>query len=225
MFDRFELLIGNKISDIKCKNILVVGLGGVGSYVVESLVRSGIENITLIDNDIIDVTNLNRQLMTDTTNIGKYKTDVLESRIKLINPNIKVITKTIFLNEDNISIVTKDYDYVVDACDTVKTKISLIKTCNNLGIKLISVMGTGNKMDPSKIKITDIYKTEYDPLAKIIRRECRKLKIKKLKVVCSLEKPIKNNIEKIPSNSFVPAIAGLYVTSYIINDIVGDLHV
>lgn len=226
MFERFELLIGNKINDIKNKNILVVGLGGVGSYTVESLIRSGIENITLIDNDIIDITNLNRQLMTNTTNVGKYKTEVFESRIKLINPNVKITKKTLFLNDDNIDdILTKDYDYVVDACDTVKTKLSLIKRCNELDVKLISAMGTGNKMDPAKIKITDIYKTEYDPLAKIIRRECRKLRIKKLPVVCSFEKPIKQNIKKIPSNSFVPATAGLLITSYIINDIVGDLHV
>ena len=226
MFDRFELLIGNKINEIKVKNILVVGLGGVGSYTVESLVRGGIQNITLVDNDKIDITNLNRQLMTDTTNIGILKTEALFTRIKLINPSIQVNLKTLFLDEDNIEkIVTKDYDYVVDACDTVKTKIALIKICNSLGIKLISAMGTGNKMDPSKIKITDIYKTEYDPLAKIIRKECRKLKIKKLPVVCSFEKPIKNNLEKIPSNSFVPATAGLFITSYIINDIVGDLNV
>ena len=226
MLERFELLVGSKIEDIKNKNILIVGLGGVGSYTVESLIRSGIENITLVDNDKIDITNLNRQLMTNINNIGDFKTEALASRIKLINPSVNVNIKTIFLNEDNINdVVSRKYDYVVDACDTLKTKIALIKICDNLDIKLISAMGTGNKMDPSKIKITDIYKTEYDPLAKLIRKECRKLKIKKLPVVSSFEKPIKDNIKKIPSNAFVPAIAGLFITSYIINDIVGDISV
>lgn len=225
MFERFELLVEDKINDIKSKKVLVVGVGGVGSYTVESLIRCGIGSITIIDNDIIDITNLNRQLMTTQNNIGESKVDVLKNRILSINPNCNVNAINIFLDDSNIDSIVDDYDYVVDACDTVKTKVSLIKICNKKNIKLISAMGTGNKMDPSRLEITDIYKTNYDPLAKLIRHECRCLGIKKLTVVCSREEPIKKGIKVIPSNSFVPATAGLLITSYIINDIVGDLHV
>lgn len=225
MFERFELLVEDKINDIKSKKVLVVGVGGVGSYTVESLIRCGIGSITIIDNDNIDITNLNRQLMTTQNNIGDSKVDVLKNRILSINPNCNVNAINIFLDDSNIDSIVDDYDYVVDACDTVKTKVSLIKICNKKNIKLISAMGTGNKMNPSKLEITDIYKTNYDPLAKIIRHECRKMGIKKLTVVCSSEETIKKGIKVIPSNSFVPATAGLLITSFIINDIVGDLHV
>ena len=225
MFERFELLVGNKINDIKNKKILVVGVGGVGSYTVESLVRCGVGSITIIDNDIIDITNLNRQLMTTTDNIGESKVEVVKNRIESINPKCSVNAINAFLDDSNIDSIVNDYDYVVDACDTVKTKVSLINICNKKNIKLISAMGTGNKMDPSKLEITDIYKTNNDPLAKLIRHECRCLGIKKLTVVCSSELPIKKGVKTIPSNSFVPATAGLLITSYIINDIVGEIHV
>ena len=225
MFERFELLVGDKINDIKSKKVLVIGVGGVGSYTVESLVRSGISNITIIDNDIIDITNLNRQLMTTLDNIGLSKVEVLEKRIKSINPDCIVNAINTFVDDSNIDSIITDYDYVVDACDTVKTKLSIIRVCNKLGIKLISSMGTGNKMNPSLLQVTDIYKTNYDPLAKLIRSNCRKMGIKRLTVVCSKEISIKKGIKTIPSNSFVPATAGLLITSYIINDIVGDLRV
>ena len=225
MFERFELLVEDKINDIKSKKVLIIGVGGVGSYTVESLVRSGISNITIIDNDVIDITNLNRQLMTTHDNIGLSKVEVLEKRIKSINPDCIVNAINTFVDDSNIDSIITDYDYVVDACDTVKTKLSIIRVCNKLGIKLISSMGTGNKMNPSLLQVTDIYKTSYDPLAKIIRSNCRKMGIKKLTVVCSKELPIKKGIKTIPSNSFVPATAGLLITSYIINDIVGDLRV
>lgn len=225
MFERFELLVGDKINDIKSKKVLIIGVGGVGSYTVESLVRSGISNITIIDNDIIDITNLNRQLMTTHDNIGLSKVEVLEKRIKSINPDCIVNAIKTFVDDSNIDSIITDYDYVVDACDTVKTKLSIIRVCNKLGIKLISSMGTGNKMNPSLLQVTDIYKTNYDPLAKLIRSNCRKMGVKRLTVVCSKELPIKKGVKTIPSNSFVPATAGLLITSYIINDIVGDLHV
>ena len=225
MFERFELLVGDKINDIKSKKVLVIGVGGVGSYTVESLVRSSISNITIIDNDVIDITNLNRQLMTTLDNIGLSKVEVLEKRIKSINPDCIVNAINTFVDDSNIDSIITDYDYVVDACDTVKTKLSIIRVCNKLGIKLISSMGTGNKMNPSLLQVTDIYKTSYDPLAKLIRSNCRKMGIKRLTVVCSKEISIKKGIKTIPSNSFVPATAGLLITSYIINDIVGDLHV
>lgn len=226
-FERFELLVGNKINDIKSKKILVLGLGGVGSYCVEALIRSGIENITIVDNDIIDVSNLNRQLMTNIYNIGNFKTDEIEKRILSINPNCKIkkITKYIDLN-NILDIFNELYDYVVDACDTLKVKFELIKICKDKNIKLISCMGTGNKMDPSKLKIIDIRDTSYDPLAKKLRKMVKEAKIKgKIPTICSDEQNYTVIKDKIPTNSFVPATAGLLCASYIINDIVGDKDV
>lgn len=226
-FERFELLVKDKFDLIKQKNILIIGLGGVGSYAVEALIRSGIENITIVDNDIISISNLNRQLMTYHNNIGKYKTDEIEKRILSINPNCKVTKITKFIDMENINeLFNIKYDYVVDACDTVTVKLELIRICKNKNIKLISSMGTGNKMDPTRLKITDIRKTSYDPLAKIIRKMVNQEKIKgKIMVVCSDEKPIRKIDKKVPSNSFVPSVAGLLCASYIINDIVGDINV
>ena len=223
MFDRLELLIGDKINDIKNKHILIIGLGGVGSFACESLIRSGIENITIVDNDIIDITNLNRQLMTNMNNIGKYKVDVWYERIKSINPNCNITIIKEFIDKSNIDILFKDkLDYVIDACDTIDTKVLLIEKCIKNNIKIISCMGTGNKMNPSLLKITDISKTSYDKLAKIMRKKLNNIGIKHVTVVSSTEEPYTKIDKTIPSNSFVPATAGLLLTSYIINDIVGD---
>ena len=219
-----KLLIGDKINKIHSKHVLVIGLGGVGSYAVEALIRSGIENITIVDKDVIDITNLNRQLMTTFDNIGKYKTDEIEKRIISINPNCKVkkITKNIDLNNID-ELFIDNIDYVVDACDTLSVKMELIRICKRKDIKLISSMGTGNKMDPSRLKIMDIKKTNYDPLAKKIRKMIRDEKINgKVMVVCSDEQPNVKINKIIPSNSFVPATSGLLCASYIINDIVGE---
>ena len=226
-FERFELLIKDRINDIKVKKILVIGLGGVGSYAVEALIRSGISDITIVDNDTISLTNLNRQLMTYHNNIGKYKTDEIEKRILDINPKCKIKKVTKFITLDNINELFNDnYDYIVDACDTVTIKLELIRISKRNNIKLISCMGTGNKMDPTKLKIMDIRKTSYDPLAKIIRKMIKSEKINgKVMVVCSDEVGYTNVKDIIPSNSFVPATAGLLCASYIINDIVGDKNV
>ena len=226
-FERLELLIGNKINEIRKKNVLIIGLGGVGSYAVEALVRSGIENITIVDNDVISITNLNRQLMTYQNNIGNYKTDEIEKRILSINPNCKINKITKFVTLDNITeLFNEKFDYIIDACDTVTIKIELIRISKKNNIKLISCMGTGNKMDPSKLKIMDIRKTNYDPIAKIIRRIVKNERIKgKIMVVCSDEEPFTKIKNIIPSNSFVPATAGLLCASYVINDIVGDKNV
>ena len=226
-FERLELLIGNKINEIRKKNVLIIGLGGVGSYAVEALVRSGIENITIVDNDVISITNLNRQLMTYQNNIGNYKTDEIEKRILSINPNCKINKITKFVTLDNITeLFNEKFDYIIDACDTVTIKIELIRISKKNNIKLISCMGTGNKMDPSKLKIMDIRKTNYDPIAKIIRRIVKNEIIKgKIMVVCSDEEPFTKIKNIIPSNSFVPATAGLLCASYVINDIVGDKNV
>lgn len=210
------------LDKIKNTTVLIIGLGGVGSYATESLTRSGIGRLIIIDNDKIDITNLNRQLMTLHSNIGEYKTDVWESRIKDINPNCKINKITDFITKDNINQLSNySIDYIVDACDTIETKKELIRYAINNNIKIISSMGTGNKLDPSKLKIMDIRKTSYDPIAKILRKMVKDERIKtKIPVVCSDEVSIKTNSRTISSNSFVPATAGLLITSYIINDII-----
>ena len=226
-FERLELLIHEKINNIYNKTVLIVGLGGVGSYAVEALVRSGISNLIIVDNDTISLTNLNRQLMTYHSNISKFKTDEIEKRILDINPNAKVTKITEFIDLNNINkLFEYNIDYVVDACDTLIVKMELIRICKRKNIKLISSMGTGNKMDPSKLKIIDIRRTSYDPIAKKIRKMIKDEKINgKVMVVCSDEEPKVKIDKEIPSNSFVPATAGLFCASYIINDIVGDINV
>ena len=223
MFQRLELLVGNEnLKKIANKKILIVGIGGVGGACLEALVRSGFQNITIIDNDTFDKTNLNRQILSTQNNINNKK--VLEGilRAKSINPNIYINYYEIFLNEANFDEIHIDkYDYVVDACDTTKTKILLIKECLKNNIKIISSMGTGNRLDPTKLQITSIWKTSYDPLAKLIRKELRKLNIKNnIPVVTSSEQPIKTNSTTIASSTFVPNVAGFYIASYIFNDII-----
>lgn len=226
MFDRLELLIGDKINNIKDKKILLIGIGGVGSYTCESLIRSGIENITIVDSDKIDISNLNRQLMTNINNIGMYKVDVMKERINGINPNCNVKIIKEFIDKSNIDILFKDdFDYVIDACDTIDTKILIIDKCIKNNISIISCMGTGNKMDPSRLKIMDISKTSYDKLAKIMRKRLNDIGIRHVMVVSSNEEGYTKIIKDIPSNSFVPATAGLLLTSYVINDIVGEDNV
>lgn len=226
-FERLELLVQDKINLIHQKKVLIIGLGGVGSYAVEALVRSGIENLIIVDNDIISLSNLNRQLMTYQNNIGKFKTDEIEKRILSINPKCKITKLTHFITLENINdLFNYDIDYVVDACDTMTVKMDLIRICKSKDIKLISSMGTGNKMDPSRLKIMDIRKTNYDPIAKKIRKMVKDEKIKgKVMVVCSDEMPRVKVKDTIPSNAFVPATTGLLCASFIINDIVGDNNV
>ena len=223
-FERLELLIGDKINDIKSKKVLLIGLGGVGSYAAEALVRSGISNITIVDSDRIDISNLNRQLMTYHSNINSFKTDEIEKRILSINPECKIKKITRFVTLDNINDIFKDeYDYIIDACDTITVKLELIRISKKKNIRLISSMGTGNKMDPTRLKIMDIRKTKYDKIAKIVRKMVKDEKIKgKVMVVCSDEEGYVKVKDTIPSNSFVPATAGLLCASYVINDIVGD---
>ena len=226
-FEIFRLLVKDKLLDIQKKNILIIGLGGVGSYAVEALIRSGIQNITIVDNDVISYSNLNRQLMTNMNNIGEFKTDEIEKRILTINPkcNIKKINK--FITLENINELFYDtFDYIIDACDTITDKLELIRISKSKNIKLISCMGTGNKMDPTRLKIMDIKKTNYDPIAKIVRKMVKDEKIKgKVMVVCSDEQPYTKINKIIPSTSFVPSVAGLLCASYVINDIVCDKNV
>ncbi len=226
MFSRLEKIIGNKnLTKIKNTSVMVVGVGGVGGYVVESLVRSGIENIIIIDHDVVDVTNKNRQIIALDSTIGSKKVEVLKSRILDINNNANVVALDIFLDNSNIEEFILKYkpDYVVDACDTIMTKKALISSCIKHNIFIISSMGTGNKLDPSKLQISDIRKTNYDPLARILRKWVKDEKINdKITVLWSSEKPIKTHDRTPGSTSFVPSSAGLLITSYIIRTIIKD---
>lgn len=224
MLERLEILIGNEnINKIKEKNILVIGLGGVGGYVVESLIRSGVENIVLVDFDTIDETNLNRQIIATRSNINKKKTDAFYERIIDINDKVNIIKIDKYIDESNYKeLFNYKIDYLIDCCDCINTKKLLIKECLNKKIKFITSMGTGYKLDPSKLEITDIRKTSYDKIAKILRKWVKDEKIKgKIPCVSSTEKPIINKeTKKIGSNSFVPSSAGLLITSYVIRDII-----
>jgi len=224
MFEREIKLIGiENYNKIKSKTVAVIGVGGVGGYAVEALVRSGIENLIIVDFDTVDITNINRQIISLQNNIGLKKTSVIKERIDNINPNCNVIIIDKKLDENNlINLFNYKIDYIVDACDTVIVKEKLIIECIKRNIKQISCMGTGNKLNPELLKITDVRKTSYDPLAKKIRRFITENKIKeKVMVVSSTEQPKK--IEgAIASISYVPSVAGLLCASYVINDIINN---
>ena len=224
MFERVEKLIGREnLNKIKNKTVAVIGLGGVGGYAVESLIRSGIEKIILVDYDTIDITNLNRQIITNQTNVTKYKTEEMKKRIQSINPNCQVITITKKLELENIEeLFQHQFDYLIDACDTLIIKQELIRRCLKEKISFISSMGTGNKLEPSKLEITDIQKTSYDPIAKKIRKYLNTNHIKgKVPVVYSKEQRSKFQ-GSIPSMMFVPATSGLLCANFIIKDIISS---
>jgi len=221
MFERVVSLIGNdNLDKIKKTTVLVVGLGGVGGYACEALIRSGVGKIIIIDYDKIDLSNLNRQIITNINNIGESKVNEMKKRILAINSKCEVITEEIFLDKDNINILDKyNIDYIVDACDSVCTKKLLIDYSIEKDIKLVASMGTANKVDPTKLEIIDIRKTSYDPLAKILRKYVLDIKTnKKIMVVSSTEKPIRKDC--LASLVFVPATAGILCANYIIRDIV-----
>ena len=260
-FSRTAMLLGeegiNKLSDSK---VLVFGVGGVGGFVVEGLARAGVGNIDIVDNDSVCLSNLNRQIIALHSTVGMDKVDVCRNRIKDINPECEVnVFKCFYLPETadqfdfaaykyNYPVPVEDafaaYDYVIDAIDTVTAKIDIIVKCTEAGIPVLSSMGTGNKLDPTQIEVTDIYKTEMDPLAKVMRRELKKRGVRKLKVVYSGEKALKPDYsfdsekeetpadneqsgstgrKKLPpgSVSFVPSVAGLVIASEVIKDILG----
>ena len=229
-FSRLELLLGkNALEKLATKNVIVFGLGGVGGNVCDALVRSGIQNITIVDNDKVSITNINRQLIANMNTIGKYKTDVMEEHLLSINPKVNIVKKNIFfLPENKEEIDLSKYDYVVDAIDTVSAKIEIIKICKSLQIPVISALGCGNKLDPTMLEISDLSKTSYDPLAKVLRRELRKYGITHLKVIYSKEEPIENKGEieeendkkRIPGSSvFVPPVAGIIIASEVVKDL------
>ena len=223
-FSRLSKVIGDeKVSDLEKKCVLVLGVGGVGGYTVEALARSGIGKLIIVDFDTIDESNINRQIIALETTIGLKKVDVLEKRIKDINETCEVIKIDKFINEDNfIELFDYDIDFFVDACDTVIVKKCVIKECLKRGINFISSMGTGNKLDPSKLEIVDIRKTVNDPLARIMRKFIKDEKINsKVMVLSSSEVPVKTGERTPGSTAFVPPSAGLLIASYIVRKFIG----
>lgn len=221
---RTELLIGkDNIQKLANSKVIVYGIGGVGSFVVEGLVRAGVENIILVDNDVIAPSNLNRQIHATILNIGKLKVDCMKERILSINPKVNVetyIPQNIENGEETL--IDNTIDYVVDAVDTITTKLKLIQKAKEKQIPIISCMGTGNKLDPTKFEIADIYKTSVCPLAKVMRKELKKRGIQDLKVLYSKEEPIKHDVEsRTPASiSFVPSVAGMIIAGEVIKDII-----
>ena len=230
MFSRTLALIGEEnLNKLKNKKVAVFGLGGVGGFTVEALCRSGIQNFLLIDNDIVNISNFNRQIIATEENLNKEKTLALKERILSINKNAKVEVKNLFyLPENSSEINLANYDYVVDAVDTVSAKIEIILRAKENNVKVISCMGTGGKLNPTKLVVTDIYKTQNCPLARVMRRELKKRQVQNLKVVYSLEEPTgslletENAVKKAPpSMMFVPATAGLIIASEVVKDLIG----
>ena len=244
-FSRTELIIGKEgIEKLNKAKVAVFGIGGVGSYVVEGLVRAGVQNFILVDDDKVCLTNLNRQIIATRSTIGKQKVEVAKERILDINPNANVEIHQEFFMPGSPEILDDSVDYIVDSVDTVTAKIELVMRANKLNIPIISSMGTGNKLDPTRFEVTDIYKTSVCPLAKVMRKELKNRGIKKLKVVYSKEDPIKpEETESIScknhcvcppgtkrkctaknqvpgSISFVPSVAGLIIAGEVIKDII-----
>ena len=237
-FSRTEILLGKEAMEKLSKSrVAVFGIGGVGGYVCEALVRSGIGAFDLIDSDTVSVTNLNRQIIATQKTVGLPKVQVMRERMLDINPDVKVeVHECFFLPETADEFDFTSYDYVVDAVDTVSAKIALVMRCQEVGVPIICSMGAGNKLDPTAFRVADIYKTNVDPLAKVMRHELKKRGVKKLKVVYSEEIPIQPKGEEavaelmeekpegrraIPgSNAFVPSAAGLVIASEVIKDLV-----
>ena len=234
-FSRTELLLGKEAMErlANCR-VAVFGIGGVGGYVVEALVRSGIGAIDLIDNDKVALTNINRQLYATHATIGRYKVDVAAERVAEINPNVKVTTfKTFFMTETACNFDFSQYDYVVDAIDTVTGKIELVLQAQEVGTPIISSMGAGNKLDPTAFEVADVYQTSVCPLAKVMRKELARRGVKQLKVVYSKEPPLTpfDDVEvddsakrQVPgSTAFVPSVVGLIIAGEIIKDLTKGL--
>ncbi|MBQ3116228.1 MAG: tRNA threonylcarbamoyladenosine dehydratase [Clostridia bacterium] len=233
-FIRVQALVGSDaLEKLKNSNVAVFGIGGVGGFVAEALVRSGVGKITLIDNDTIDESNVNRQIIALTSNVGKAKVDVMKERLLLINKNLAVTTlKTFYLPENADQIDLSSFDYVVDAIDTVSAKIEIIIRAKEKGIPVISCMGTGGKLDPTKLRVGTIDKTKVCPLARVMRRELKKRNVFDVKVVWSEEEGVKSVLEQgenlvkadgktaPPSMIFVPATAGLIIAEQVVIDLI-----
>ena len=231
---RTELLVGKEaVERLKNSRVAVFGIGGVGGYTAEALARGGVGALDLIDNDTVSITNINRQIYATLSSVGEFKVDVAKKRIQDINPEIKVNTfKTFFTPETSAEFDFSKYDYVVDAIDTVSGKIELVLKAERENARIISSMGTGNKLDAAAFEVTDIYKTSVCPLARVMRYELKKRGVKKLKVIYSKEEPLvpllseeeQGSRRQIPgSMSFVPPVAGLIMAGEVIKDLTGML--
>lgn len=221
--ERTERLIGNDaIEKLKNSTVAVFGLGGVGGYVCEALARSGIGHLIIVDNDKIDITNINRQIIALHSTVGMLKTEAMEKRLKDINPEIEIIRHELFfLPENSDEIRLDDCDYIVDAIDTVVAKVELAVIGQNIGVPVISSMGTGNKLDASKLEVTDIYKTSVCPLARAMRKKLKEKGIKQLKVVYSKEIPTAEVSGRAPASAaFVPPAAGLIIAGEVVKDMI-----
>lgn len=229
-YERTRMLLGDEaVEKLKKANVIIFGVGGVGSFAAEAVARAGVGSITLVDNDTVALTNINRQIIALNSTVGRMKTEVMAERIRDINPecNVKYINE--FILYDNIdSVLSEKYDYCVDAVDTVTAKLAIIMRCRELDIPVISSMGTGNKLDPTKLEITDIYKTSVCPLAKVMRKELKARGVSKLKVCWSSEEPkipleseeITNKRRTPGSVSFVPSVAGLIIGGEVVKELV-----
>ena len=222
IYNRTRLVIGDeKLQRIKNANVCICGIGGVGSYTLEAIARIGVGKITIIDKDDVDITNINRQLIATVDNVGKAKVEEAKKRITSINPNIQITAIKDNIDAINISkYITQDLEYVIDAIDSVDSKIAIIKECKKKNIKIISSMGMANRLDPLQIKVADISKTEVCPLAKVVRKRLKDEGIGKVKVVFSTENVIKTASKELGSVSFVPSTAGLIIASEVIKDII-----
>lgn len=227
MYSRSEMLLGKEaVEKLKNSKVAVFGIGGVGGHCVLSLARVGVGSIDLIDNDVVSVSNLNRQAVAFHSTLGKQKTEVMRDIIKDINPDIKVKThNTFFLPENSAEFDFSKYDYIVDAIDTVAGKIALVECAKAAGVEIISSMGAGNKLNPTEFQVADIYKTEVCPLARVMRKELKSRGIDSLKVVYSKEKALENKLGEnngTPGSvSFVPSVVGIIMASEVIKDITG----
>ena len=228
------MLLGDDAEQkLTATRVAIFGVGGVGGYTLEALVRAGVGTIHVIDADTLSESNLNRQILATRESVGRVKVDVAKERALSINPNVNVITSEEFYSPENSSFFNpRDYDYVVDAIDTVSAKVHLIKTVKDAGVPIISAMGAGGKLDPTKFEVSDIYKTSVCPLARVMRNELKKCGIKHLKVVYSKEESIKKTVidtafgekvtHRVPGSvSFVPSVMGLIIAGEVIKDIVG----
>ena len=220
LYTRTAMMLGEEaVNKLKTSHVAVFGVGGVGGFTVEALARAGVGKITLIDADRVSVSNINRQIIALNSTVGKYKTEAMRDRIADINPDCEVITVSEFYSEEN-PIDLSSFDYIADCIDSVKSKLHLVSEAKAKGISIISSMGAGNKLDPTRFKVADISKTHTDPLAKVMRTELRKRGVNHLKVVFSDEPPINPTGERTPGSvSFVPSVVGLIIAGEIIKDI------
>ena len=221
--DRQNALIGTDATEkLKNASVMIFGIGGVGSFASEAIVRAGVGKVIFVDGDTVSVTNINRQLVADTSTVGQGKADIMKKRATLINPECQAISEQVFVDGTNFEALLEKHrpDFIIDCIDTVSSKLLIIKWAVDNGVKIISSMGTGNKLDPSKFQITDIKKTSVCPLARVMRRELKERGITSLPVLFSTEEPIRTG-QRVPASvSFVPSSAGLMMAGYVIRELI-----